>query len=183
MFFISIFYICFEIAGAEFPSKDYSNMPPEFMSWMDIFRNSIGDIQSPKYSFWIDFIDEHTSAYVMIALIWIVWVGELFFVLIILLNFLIAIISQSYEAVMMQQNMNKYRHRSQLNRECRMTMSFLRWDTTLGPFVLATNVSDSQGDGEWYGFIHTIKRYVYNELHHIKLKVRSLDQRINGLIY
>lgn len=44
MFFISIFYLCFEISGAEFPSKDYSSMPPEFMSWMDIFRNSIGDI-------------------------------------------------------------------------------------------------------------------------------------------
>jgi hypothetical protein len=38
----------------------------------------------------------------MISLIWFVWVAHQFVILILLLNFLIAIVSQSYENVMQQ---------------------------------------------------------------------------------
>jgi len=53
----------------------------------------------------------------MIFIIWVVWIANQILVFIILMNFLIAIISQSYEQVMSQKIINKYSQRVYLNRE------------------------------------------------------------------
>jgi hypothetical protein len=49
-----------------------------------------------------DVPEEYYKGLVMISLIWFVWVAHQFVILILLLNFLIAIVSQSYENVMQQ---------------------------------------------------------------------------------
>lgn len=124
------------------------------MIWMEAFRLSIGDLSAPKYTFWEENLESSPfTSYFMIVIIWLVWLLEIFFVLIILLNFLIAIISQSYEEVMLKSLMNKYHHRAELNRECRMTLSMLKLDVTLSPHVLACNLK-GEVEGEWQGLVH-----------------------------
>jgi hypothetical protein len=54
----------------------------------------------------------------MISVIWIVWFVHQFLILIILLNFLIAIVSGSYEDVMSKESEHKYMHRTEMNLEC-----------------------------------------------------------------
>ena len=61
----------------------------------------------------------------MITLIWLVWVLHQFLVLVILLNFLIAIISQSYENVMTKLEIFKYKTRVDFNLECLQVQEFL----------------------------------------------------------
>jgi len=67
--------------------------------------NSVGNDSPPEYTFWIQYLDDKEAnsfvPNVMIFLIWAIWFLNEFFCLIILLNFLIAIISQSYDSVMM----------------------------------------------------------------------------------
>jgi hypothetical protein len=55
-------------------------------------------------------------------MIWMIWFSNQLFILIILLNFLIAIVSQSYEQVMSCAEINMYMHRAILNRECRFLL-------------------------------------------------------------
>lgn len=55
----------------------------------------------------------------MITVIWAMWFLNQYVNLIILLNFLIAIISQSYEEIMTEQFVFMYQHRAQLNAEAR----------------------------------------------------------------
>ena len=55
----------------------------------------------------------------MILVIWVVWFLNQYLNLIILLNFLIAIISQSYEEIMTEQSVFRYQHRAELNSEAR----------------------------------------------------------------
>ena len=58
-------------------------------------RSSVGDIQSPLYKFWLSAGDQGyiNVQFSMIYTIWLVWFCTLFINLVILLNFLIAIIS------------------------------------------------------------------------------------------
>ena len=100
---------------------------PELNSFLvtliQIYRNSIGDISAPLYDRWSDLVkngtvSEQNEATIMITLIWIVWVLHQFLVLVILLNFLIAIISQSYENVMTKLDVFKYQTRVDFNLEC-----------------------------------------------------------------
>ena len=55
--------------------------------------------------------DSEMKAYSMLVLIWMFWFINSFIVLIILLNFLISIVSQSFESVMSQRNIYKYKER------------------------------------------------------------------------
>lgn len=53
----------------------------------------------------------------MIYMIWTLWFFNQFFNLIILLNFLIAIVSQSYDRVCSERMNYEYSHKSELNEE------------------------------------------------------------------
>jgi len=61
---------------------------------LKIYENSIGDIDPPIYNIWsTELENEPILAKFMIYLGWLVWISNQFICLIILLNFLIAVIS------------------------------------------------------------------------------------------
>ena len=99
--------IYYRIAGVEFDDGDYSMLNSNLVLFFQTYRNSIGDIAPPTYPRWVTAFEsgdseEYYKGLVMIAIIWFVWVAHQFVILILLLNFLIAIVSQSYENVMQQ---------------------------------------------------------------------------------
>ena len=62
------------------------------------YRNSIGDIEAPVYSYWIAEAEtKPVLGWSMIYLIWFVWFLNQWINLIIMLNFLIAIVNQCHE--------------------------------------------------------------------------------------
>jgi hypothetical protein len=95
-FILWIYYFSsqFQIAGAKFEFGDYKGMSEHLQYMVQVFRNAIGDISLPNYDVWLWYIDHDKPeiGYPMMALIWLVWLANIFFCLIILLNFLIAII-------------------------------------------------------------------------------------------
>jgi hypothetical protein len=117
----------FDLAGF-----DYNKVPTMVMNAIQLYRNSIGDIATPGYDYWSNNIDAIEKAaktdtpalygtgrsYIMICIIWSIWFLNQYLVLIILLNFLIAIISQSYDSVMSTSLQTKYTQRCDLNWEC-----------------------------------------------------------------
>ena len=96
-FFISwlfLFSMCYRIAGATVDQGDYPHVTPAVFYVIQIFRNSIGDVSTPVYDFWSDRIGESPLlAKTMIGYSWLLFTANAFFMLILLLNFLIAIIS------------------------------------------------------------------------------------------
>jgi len=58
------------------------------------FRNSIGDLATPEYNYWIAMAEQgDTEAQSMIYTIWFFWLLNIITFTILLLNFLIAVIS------------------------------------------------------------------------------------------
>lgn len=104
MFMIILtFSFLFTIVGAEFSSEDYPGLGSQMIYFIQIFRNSMGDLAVPGYEKWIKYIEYQETinsgmdyvfgGYFMIFLIWTLWLFNIVLALIILLNFLIAIIS------------------------------------------------------------------------------------------
>jgi len=88
-----IFSFLYRVQGIEIDDEDYQNVNTYAKFALQIFRNSIGDNKTPLYSFWSSHISDHYFiATSMISYSWILWLSNQFFMLIILLNFLIAII-------------------------------------------------------------------------------------------
>ena len=78
--------------------NDYPHMPYVLVTFVGIVRTSMGDLQPPSYDFWTE-IDGHSSQF-YIVLIWLNYLACLMLTVIMTLNFLIAIIQQSYESIM-----------------------------------------------------------------------------------
>jgi hypothetical protein len=85
--------------GMRVEVDDYDGLGFKMRALIQMYRNSIGDIAPPKYNLYLDIHKNITSTEnkLMITIIWALWFLNQLFILIVLLNFLIAIISQSYE--------------------------------------------------------------------------------------
>ena len=82
---------------------------------LQTFRNSIGDIAVPDYSSWEKAGDWKYPA--IMTAIWFLWFMNLLINLILLLNFLIAVISQVYDQVVAQSQYCSYTFKATFNRE------------------------------------------------------------------
>jgi len=99
--FIILFSILFQILGLELFLDDYYGFKMAAAYFVYAYRNAIGDVQTPVYNFWLKEADDNPNlAWSMIILIWFFWFINQLINLIILLNFLIALISKAYEEIM-----------------------------------------------------------------------------------
>lgn len=119
-------------------------------------------------------------------LVWLIWWFNQFMIVIILLNFLIAVISQSYENVMNSATILKFKDIAQLNREAYLVMQYLpntRMVYTNKLILTIADEEDRQNDDEgWTGFVQTLKVFIKgNVTSNIKLvsgKVTKLENRL-----
>lgn len=102
---IILFTILFRILGFEIDGGDYSSLAESGIYLAQTYRNSIGDIAVPSYSFWESQKEFPDIQNKMIIIIWFTWLMNQFFLTIILLNFLIAILAESF-TVVMEEEMN-----------------------------------------------------------------------------
>jgi hypothetical protein len=96
-------------------AEDYDHVDASIALILQNFRNSVGDIAVPTYDYWIPDKDS-TVGYPlanfqigMVGWAWMLFLFNEFFILIVLLNFLIAIIGQSYDEVMSKQEIDRYK--------------------------------------------------------------------------
>jgi hypothetical protein len=90
--------LLFELTGAEVASSDDYRREPNLMFYIQTYRNAIGDLDVFSYDVWDNAsYTYHNLSIFMIQLIWFLWVIQQFFMFVLLMNFLIAIINQMYE--------------------------------------------------------------------------------------
>ena len=105
---VFIFTMLLMVIGCRFDDGDYPGLSLRDMTLIQVYRNSIGDIGAPTYDLWYidaDSANENGGFYqgtlgkVMVMLIWTIWFLNQFFCMVMLMNFLIAIISDEYAQI------------------------------------------------------------------------------------
>lgn len=90
--------------------------------YIETFRSSIGEVGLPTYTKLLE-TPESFMRDVDQFLIWALWFIQVFFMLVIMLNFLIAVLQQTYTEVMKDQQIILYQQRAELNEECNDLLS------------------------------------------------------------
>lgn len=97
--------------------NDFPMLQQWIVYYMQVLRTSIGDLQPPSYDYWVaryDLADQnHAQAH--IGMIWIVWVTQILVVVICMLNFLIAIVSDSYNYIVEREEMAKIERQEEIS--------------------------------------------------------------------
>lgn len=80
--------------------NDYVFISSFGVSVLSAYRNAVGDLQMPTYDYWTAEGNSGIYPKFMISLIWLLYLLFIFVDVLMSLNFLIAIFSQSYEYIM-----------------------------------------------------------------------------------
>ena len=100
-------------------NEDYPGLTVLLKSVIQKFRISVGDVSVDKYDKWENTDPTKSpeiASQIAIAIIWFFWFMNIYFMLIIMLNLLIAQVSQIFEKVMTQGKQSIYKERAQLNK-------------------------------------------------------------------
>ena len=130
--FLGFFFfmvISFSIFGAVLGSNhnlanSYVGANLAFGYFFQTFENGIGNISSPTINFLADNRNHTKIDYFIVFLIYLFWAIAQVMLLIILLNFVIALISQYYEDVMNSQVMHIFEMKQNLNQEHNIIIQF-----------------------------------------------------------
>ena len=163
-----IFSLLFFVGGFSFPDKQYPHVSNTLVTFLSVFRNSIGDIKAPEYDYWTDpktVTANHTKNYLlhesMAGYAWMLLALNQIFMMIILLNFLIAIISQSYDMVISQATVSEYQDKLAFNNEIMGVKDQVahQFGTVEkgNIFLLSSSIQSDEITNPYEGFVKTIK--------------------------
>lgn len=181
-FWIFIFGCWYQILGVDAQTKDFPMVNKFLVFFLENFKNAVANLDSPELGFWEKQTGNPTVSTVMVYACWLIWMLNQFFILVILLNFLIAIICQSYDEVLSKQIVTKYTKKCELNRECRLLLKTLGSLPRFESFVLTANVFASLELQEWQGYVQTIRSFVSTQNKQVREQVHHEIQNIHTQI-
>ena len=158
----------FEIENAndvesEFGNEsEYPNLHNFLRMCVITFRTSIGDLQMPFYKYWSKVVEEHYElGETMVGFIYILWFVIILFNTIVLLNFLISYISESFENVLENNEMSVYLNRCWLNHDRLEYQEFFNLNKEIrGFFITGDFQSRLENEEESQGVIHILKKAI-----------------------
>eukprot|EP00347_Sterkiella_histriomuscorum_P018211 403346367 len=137
------------------------------------FRASTGDFQ-------IDNLYQLDETHIIFA--WIVWISAVLFLNIVLLNFIIAVISESYEKVMQKMVAESFKIKAELikERESYFSHADFQNQNYFPDYVIFRRPVEDQVDAneEWQGFVKDIKKTIYKT--HLK-SIQSDKEILNHM--
>ena len=170
LFFALGYWVLGNQAGGHPTSQDdgddYERLGVFADQFMFSYRTSIGDLETPNANYWKEIIKDPTNENLrnipIVNFLWFVWMLQQYFMLIVLLNFLIAIVSQAFEKNLAATLVNTYAQRIEQYLEADNWMRFegRRLDEEL--YILTGSVKDTiaddiGGEDDWNGFIAQTK--------------------------
>ena len=151
-FWLVLFGIFFRVLGVNTSYEDYPLLSNIIVYGVYTYRNAVGDIQAPQYKFWETRFansNDQSHVYIFLALIWLFWLLNQFFVFIFFLNYLIAQISQVYEEMISKSLVERYMYRCIMNRECRITLRIVNLVQKLRVFILQADCQIGFASQNW----------------------------------
>ena len=111
------------VLGNDIVDEDEGEYTYSLSAYMvNVFRNSVGDLMPPILPFkgeYDEYIEENHwyLKKILTWMLWMTWVYNIIILFIVLCNFLIAYISQSYEEVLEMQTESQFRQMCELNED------------------------------------------------------------------
>ena len=172
--------------------ENYSGVPRNMMYILMVFRNSIGGDQTPVYKHWQLLETYGDGPYgngtvkgrytwvtnLMIGYAWLLWLLNAFFTMIVMLNFLIAIVGQSYDNVMSTYQVSLYKSKCHFNLKGTLIMnsmdSFFNFSKrNVKMNIVSVTMDAFEGDNDQQAYLKNIKAAFSSEISKISVKIEE----------
>jgi hypothetical protein len=190
--FLLMFCICFGILQMELDDEVAAaiGLSYEQHVFLQVFRTAIGELAMPGYTkITTELKDDPDNffAKLNISLLWVTWYCQTFFMIVIMLNFLIAVITSTYERVINLQNQIRYKHKADLNEEFFILMHYLSKLSSFAKLdefkviIFSNDKEDGlQGEDQAIDMLESIKKTVNKQNKDINSKMQKINEGIEG---
>lgn len=183
LYWCTFFSWLFKVAHIDVKSDDYPGVHPFIFYFLQIARNSVGDLAPIEYSKWLDYSDEEAKTLTsmsgfMMSVCWFIWGINVIFMLIILMNLFISIVSVAFEEVMSISNVIRYKQRTQFIYEATMISELFRGKQHAKSYILQAQIESESLEKE-LGIVKPLKTFVYQEVKKVRMDVDTLRQQMN----
>ena len=185
MMLLLMFCIQFMILGAVVIHLDYPNLNGVeggqeiryIYYFLQNFRNSLGDLQTPAYAFWEDYNSRYGT--VVIYIIWGTWVANFIFTSLLMLNYLITVFGETHETILNTKNEITYKSRAKANVEVISIMKVFHTleDIVFSVVTMTADKADEEED-EIKGVIANLTNVVNDS---VKKIADNTDKRFDQL--
>jgi len=164
LFWVVFFAVSAYILSAnQTTAESFSGISIALGYFFTTFENSIGNISSPTIDFYKPISKRTLVDKLRIYMIYILWWFAQIVLLIILLNFVIALISQYYEDVMNRKIMHTYVMKNNINGEHYVLKKFsvlMGWEKeeNIDALILIIPLEQDDDELEWKGHTQTMKK-------------------------
>ena len=142
-----LFTILFRVEGMGVDTGDYGPGLNKIAVYIiQTYRNSVGDDAPPMFGFWDAQTKNPVIQKTMYGIIWGTWFINSFLLMIILLNFLIAILCEAFDDVNSRATEHTYIQRAAMNRETFLTGKVLGMLEDFEGFNMVCNCNPKRND-------------------------------------
>jgi hypothetical protein len=113
---VYIFAMVYFVMGVEIENEEYKDMYTTFSGFIQVFRNSIGDIVPVKLDAWnVSKTNDSVLSAMAHGIVWIFWFINIFTMTIVFLNFVIAEVGNTYNEVRESGTLFLYQKKAEMN--------------------------------------------------------------------
>ena len=186
IFVFSIFQIILGLNVAD-NGSEYPGLHPYIRKLIQTFRVSIGDLKVNDYSEWADDPNatdnlsfSSTVRNVIVTITWCFWILDIYLILVVMLNLLIAQVGQIYDQIMSQGETIIYKERAQLNLKVYQNEYFFGKKHEFVALIMQTPLesSDRFNFDDFMTFSEKIKKNTQNTIDKMQNKLKNEIQNI-----
>ena len=163
--------------------NDYMWLSNFISVFLYTYRISIGDLEVPNAAIWETALGTEGMTF-MVYFSWVVWMIHQYFLHIVFMNFLIAIISQVYENDLANTLQNEYTQKAEMNLEAEQLLTFIGFMEKYFLYILTGDKKDVVDENlkEWQGYVAQIKQNQKHESERLEKKITSVEEKIEKKI-
>lgn len=169
VFLLLVYGELYQIGGVNAPEKD--DYEASLLYWLSVFRYSVGDVfDLPSQPFWDHYRGTDSGSDKMLILNILVFFSQIILMMIVLLNFLIAVVSQSYEFSVSQRLLTNTL--KQMDVVLEVSKMSGNADKVQNPFIMSFPSSEA-ASADWQGFVGTMKTFQAQQMKALHKEFKS----------
>lgn len=180
---IFLFTFLFIISGTQISDdKDFKSVPFGIAEVFQGYRNAIGDINMPSFDLW----EGDKYHIIMVCWILLIFLGSSYLQIIVMLNFLIAKISQAYDDVMGKEQILLIQNLVDLNVESAILIDRLNIikgavQKHAQSFYIQSQKADGDQD-QYSGLLKSVKMFISKSYLKLDIKVEEVNRNFERQI-
>lgn len=149
-------------------------------SFFYVFENAVGNVRPPQLSLWTEYLEsrrlptlDYFGIEVACFFVYFIWFINQYWMYVILLSFVIAVILNEYNDMQFKKVIYTYKQKSELNRQCLIYNEAWGNNLQMWQLILSANTEDTEDNYSINSLMQSVQKSMINSELDVKSKIKE----------